>query len=227
MPKPKQLHSADDPATFAQRSVEWREARLGKITASRFADILTQPRGKADRENGVLSQTAKSYMLDVVAEILTGQDQGPRITLAMQWGIDCEPAACDVYAERIGLELREVGFLPHPDEPIIGGSPDRLVGDDGGLEVKCPFNTRIHLGYALDGVVPKEHLPQVQGLMWITGRQWWDFVTYDPRIDSLELAMLRIRVERDESEIQRLAEAVFAFRDRLLETLCKLKGDQS
>jgi hypothetical protein len=212
--------------TIVQGSFEWRQERLGKITVSEFDGLLAQPRNKADREAGKLSKSAQSYLLDLVAEILTGQEQGPPTTWAMQWGIDNEPAARQVYAERMGCEVQEVGFLAHPDEPMIGGSPDGLVGDDGGLEIKCPANTAIHLGYMLDGVLPTEYVAQVHGHLWITGRKWWDFVSYDPRIkgpDTLRLALWRYRVYRDEEYIRNLARKVFAFRDLLLETLIQLK----
>lgn len=212
--------------TLVQGSPAWRELRLGKITVSRFGDVLTQPKGKAAREAGELSETAKSYLLDLVAEILTGQDQGPPTTWAMQWGIDNEPAARQLYSKVTGLEVQQIGFLAHPQEPMIGGSPDGLVGDDGGVEIKCPANTRIHLGYMLDGELPKEHVPQVQGHLWLSERDWWDFLSYDRRIvgpDSLRLALWRHHVHRDEAYIANLQRAVFAFRDTLLETLCKLK----
>jgi len=211
---------------LVQGTPEWKEMRLGKITASRFADVLTRPRSKADRLRGDLSATAQSYLLDLVAEHLTGEEQGPPTTWAMQWGIDCEPAAKEVYAELTGQEVQEVGFLAHPEEPMIGGSPDGLVGEKGGLEIKCSANTRIHLGYMLEGILPTQYAVQVQGLLWLTGRQWWDFVSYDPRIKgpgSLPLALWRLRVERDGDYIETLAAAVFAFRDKLLETLLKLK----
>lgn len=209
--------------SLRQGSIEWKEERRGKVTASRFKDILTQPRAKRDKEQGNLSATSQSYLLDVVAEILTGQSQDPPVTTAMLWGTDCEPAAVDVYANLTGTEPQEVGFVTHPDEPMIGGSPDRLIGDDGGLEVKCPFNTRVHLGYRLAGVLPADHEAQVQGLLWITGRKWWDFVSFDPRVKDFDLGVFRVRVERDEERIGWIAEAVFAFRDKLLETSCALK----
>ena len=140
----------------------------------------------------------------------------------MRWGIDNEPVAVEVYEHKTQLQCQAVGFIQHPSEPMIGGSPDRLVGEEGGLEVKCPYNTRVHLGYMLGAVLPKEHWAQVQGLLWITGRRWWDFASYDPRIDKLRLALFITRVQRDEQYIERLARAVFAFGDKLLKTLCTI-----
>ena len=212
------------PASLKQGSDEWRRARLGKITASRFSDVLVQPRSKAAREAGELSGSARSYMLDILAEILTGESQDDFTSKATQWGNDWEPVACDVYAELTGLEVQEVGFVQHPDEPMIGGSPDRLIGDDGLLEVKCPYNTRVHLGYLIDGVLPKEHTAQVQGGLWFAKRKWAHFLSYTPHVGNLALATFLVRVERDEAYIRNLAEAVFRFRDTLLETLCRIKS---
>lgn len=209
-----------------QRSEEWRRARLGKITASRFADVLTEPRSKAARENGELSGTATSYLLDILAEILTGTAQEPPTTKAMEWGNQWEGIAAEVYGELTGRAVKEVGFVTHPTEPMIGGSPDRLVDDDGLLEIKCPYNTRIHLGYVLGGVLPAEHTAQVQGNLWVTGRKWADFISYDPRISgdaSLAMAFFVHRVVRDDAFIGILAQRVLAFRDHVLEALCTIK----
>ena len=202
----------------------WHAARLGKVTASRFKDVMTQPRSKAAREAGELSGTARSYMLELVAESLTGEAQGiTKPTAAMQWGTDNEPAARSLYERRTGTAVRQVGFISHPLHESIGGSPDGLVGEFSGVEIKCPFNTAIHLGYILGRELPKDHVAQVQGLLWITGRDWWDFVSYDPRIRDLNLALWVHRVERDADYIDRLDKAVFAFLDTYLETLCTLK----
>lgn len=222
--------STTDTAVLRQGSQAWIEARLGKITASRFNDILTQPKTKAAREAGEMSQTAHSYMLELIAEILTGLDQGPRPNWAMQWGTDNEPAAREVYENRTGDQVDECGFIIHPEEPMVGCSPDGLVGDEGGLEIKCPFNTRIHLGYVLADTLPADYIAQVHGALWITGRRWWDFVSYDPRIPDLNLALWRTRVYRPDTIIvkgQKLDVAVLRFRDTLLETLCTLKGNMT
>lgn len=210
-----------DNAALEQGSPAWVNARLGKITASRFKDVLTR-----STMAGEPSKTAGRYILDLVAEILTGQSREQRTTTAEQWGLDHEDAARTLYSEIVDREVKEVGFIEHPLDPMIGGSPDGLVGDDGGLEIKCPINPAIHLGYILGGVLPKDHVAQVQGHLWITGRAWWDFVSYYPNFEgpgSLRLALWRLRVYRDVEFIKRLDEAVFAFRDRLLETLCTLK----
>ena len=197
-------------AALEQGSPAWINARLGKITASRFKDVMGTPKA------------AHKYMMDLVAETLTGQSQGHRTTAAEQHGHDHEPAARALYEKRMGCEVLQVGFIEHPLDPMIGGSPDGLVGRWGGVEIKCPYNSAIHLGYILGGVVPKEHLAQVNGHLWLSGREWWDFVSYDRRMDNLKLALWRLRVYRRSEMMVHIDDVVFAFRDRLLETLAKL-----
>jgi len=108
-----------------------------------------------------------------------------------------------------GIMVEQVGFIHHPTIAMCGGSPDGLVDDDGGVEIKAPFNSANHLQTFLTGV-PNEHIPQIQGLMWITGRQWWDFVSYDPRMPS-NMALNVIRVNRDDSVISDISSAVTIF----------------
>jgi len=208
-----------------QGSAEWHQLRLGHVTASRFSDVMTNPRTKKQKDRGELlgsiSKTAQSYMLDLLAERLTRVPQGPRETEAMRWGKEHEAQAVEVYEALTGATCEVVGFVKLPGENWIGGSPDRLVTDLGkhdplgGAEIKCPFNTRVHLEYYLAGVLPKDHVAQAQGCMWITRRTWWDFVSFDPRIPDTKLALFRVRVERDDDYISELRTRVLAFRDAL------------
>ncbi len=207
--------------TAKQGTEQWHKDRMGKVTASRFKDVMTQPRSKADKEAGKLSATARSYMLDLLAEHITGEPQGFEGNKATEWGNLHEYSAVAVYENLTGLHCEEVGFVDHPTEKLIGGSPDRLIGTDGGLEIKCPFNTRIHLGYLLDGVVPKDHVAQVQGHIWINECDWWDFGSYDPRIDNLDMALFKVKVYRDEAYIAELENCVLNFRDQLVALLDK------
>jgi len=216
--------SSPDVATdeLTQGSPEWLAARCGMITASRFADVLTQPRAKRDKESGALSRVATTYMLELAAETITGAPKETPVTFAMKHGNEHEPVARYIYSEIFANEVEIVGFLSHPTEDMVGGSPDGLIGDRGGLEIKCPYNTAIHLGYLLDGHA--QHEAQIQGNMWITGREWWDFVTYDPRVNPLVPLGIKItRVYRDEEYIVHLQAAVRNFRERLLETIETLR----
>jgi putative phage-type endonuclease len=205
---------------IVQGSPEWHELRLGKITASRFADILTEPKSKG---NGKLSKTAHSYLCELVGEHLTGRVYEQPQTRAMQWGHEWEPIARHLYGDARGIKVQEVGFVTHPAEPMIGGSPDGLCGDGGGLEIKCPATVRVHVSYILGGELPREHIPQVQGQIWLNDWDWCDFVSYYPHIDDFEQAMWIHRAEPDHEYIRNLERKVFAFRDVLLETLIALK----
>jgi putative phage-type endonuclease len=210
-----------------QRTEDWLKERIGKITASRFEALLTQPKTKAAREAGELSRTAIGYMNGLLAEVVTGLPQEIPGNKAMEWGTLHEGDARIIYEDRKGVTVEQVGFQTHPDIGECGCSPDGLVDPDGLIEIKCPFNSRVHLEYVLGGELPKEYVPQVQGQLWITGRKWCDFVSYDPRVtklrDSLRLALWIHRVKRDEEYISELAAAVYRFRDAFLDKLCKLR----
>lgn len=198
-----------------QGSQEWKDARLGWVTASRFADVMTQPRGKA----ASLSQTADSYMLDLVGEWLTGQQASTFESFAMKRGTELEPLARDAYSARTGRAVFTTGFVRHPTESLVGCSPDGVIGDDGGIEIKCPETYKAHVRVLVSGEMPEEHTAQVQGAMWVTGREWWDFVSFDPRMPNDATQLMIVRVPRDEAYIVELADRVVKFRDVLVTTL--------
>lgn len=177
-----------------QRSADWFSARLGLCTASKFADAI------AKLKTGKPAQARQTYAIQLVAERLTGQPTPHFTTAAMQWGIDNEPAARIEYAWKRDVEVEEVGFIRHASI-MAGASPDGLVGSEGAVEFKCPSSQR-HLETWLGGM-PEEHMPQVQGQLWITGRVWCDFVSFDPRMPK-ELALYVQRVERDDIFIANL-----------------------
>ena len=183
-----------------QRSPEWYQARIGKITASCFADVLAKPE----------TATHKNYMLQVATERVTGIAQGSDyINDAMQWGIDHEAAALLAYEAYSGSILEPCGLILHPELPHVGGSPDSLVGASGLLECKCPKSTT-HYEYLLAEKLPAKYRPQVQGQIWVTGREWADFISYDPRFPP-HVRLLVVRVERDDKYIAELAERVAEF----------------
>jgi hypothetical protein len=195
-----------------QRSDEWFAARCGKATASRFRDILATIKSgeAADRRN---------YRAALVCERLTGKPDQGFTNSAMQWGTEQEPFARIAYMALTGHEVEEVGFFLHP-EMAAGASPDGFVGEDGGLEIKCP-NKATHLATLLAGKMPPEHLPQVQGAMWITGRKWWDFVSYHPEFPE-HLQLFVQRIERDDTYITQLALAVSLFLSEVDEAVAAL-----
>ena len=180
--------------TATQRDADWYAARIGKATASRFKDaIATKKQTEKQRKDnlpGDPMQAQLDYMTELVVERLTGQRVQKFVTAAMQWG-DHEPAARAAYERHTGISVEETGFIAH-DTLLAGCSPDGLVDWDGLIEIKCPYNTANHIETLLRGM-PDEHRAQVQGQMWITGRQWCDFVSYDPRMpEPLQLHIQRI-----------------------------------
>jgi putative phage-type endonuclease len=195
-----------------QGSDEWLMLRLGKLTASKFADVISKGRGKEP------SKTRVSYMYQLAAEILVGEPTTFFQNTAMQWGTDCEPAARAAYELKHNLEVVECAFIER--DKWVGVSPDGLVGIDGLLEIKCP-NTTTHLKYYMDGTMPTEYLPQVQGQLWVSGRDWCDFVSYDPRIRT-SADYFELRVYRDDEYIKKLERKCGEFITDLKELLTKL-----
>lgn len=187
-----------------QGSEAWLKLRLGLVSASRFKDIMTNPRSKTE----LFSATAKSYMLELIAEILTGE-QKEVSGKALEWGSNNEINAQNEYAFEKGVKVESVGICL-TDDKLIGASPDGFVGDDGGLEIKCPYNSANHIATVVSGEMPKEHIPQVQGNLWVNGRSWWDFVSYDPRIEG-EGRLFITRIERDDEYIEKLQIKLTAF----------------
>lgn len=175
-----------------QGSAEWHQARLGKLTASRLADALakTKTGWGASRAN---------LLADLLTERLTGIPVDAYVSPAMQWGRDNEGFACDVYAFRTDADLDDAGFVDHPTIAMSGASPDRYVGADGLLEIKCP-NTATHLDTLLSGAVPARYLAQMAWQMACTGRAWCDFVSFDPRLPDHMRLFVR-RVPRDDAFI--------------------------
>jgi putative phage-type endonuclease len=167
-----------------QRTDEWKQARVGKVTASRVADIISKTKSgySASREN---------YLYELLAERLTGQPYGTGYTSsAMQWGTEQEMFARGVYEMKTGEMVQEVGFIEHPDIPMFGASPDGLVGADGMVEIKCP-ETKTHLQYYSSKIIPKKYKTQMTVQMMCTGRIWCDFASYDPRLpDNLQMVII-------------------------------------
>jgi putative phage-type endonuclease len=192
-----------------QRTPEWFAKRLGLVTASRIADVMAKTKtGTAASRSG--------YMTQLVTERLTGQPTEGYQSAAMEWGIEQEGAARAAYEARTGVLVDEVDFVRHPILEA-GASPDGLVGEDGCIEIKCP-NTATMLEYIEDRSVPRKYLLQIQWQLACTGRNWCDFVAYDPRLPE-HLQLLVIRVPRDESVIAEIAGEVGRFltelRDRV------------
>jgi len=198
-----------------QRTEEWFKARLGKVTASRVADVL------AKTKTGVSASRA-NYLTELVVERLTGQQAELYMNDAMQWGTDTEPQARMAYEAHKSVLVDEVGFIDHSSIAMFGCSPDGLVGDDGLIEIKCP-NSKTAIETILSGKAPSKYIPQMQTQMAVTGRAWCDFVSFDPRLPE-DLQLFVVRVNRDDEYIANLEKEVSAFLQEVDETVTKLKG---
>ena len=214
----------------------WNNDRRGRITASRFGDILTAPRSKAAQEAGQLSETARGYLLEVVASTITGQDRVGGKSAAMDRGVDKETDAIDAYClQRFldrGTEVLEGRILLMRDR-LVGVTPDSFVEDDpegpGLLECKCP-ESKTHLETFLSGdgtpedprQVPEVYVPQVQGQLWVSGRRWCDFVSFDDRFPG-PMQLIVIRAYRDEAYIAELAAKVLHFEQMVLQRLERVR----
>ena len=196
-----------------QRTDDWFAARLGKVTASRVADVVAKTKSgySASRQN---------YMADLIVERLTGQKASNFSNAAMDWGVEQEPAARAAYSARTGELVEEVGFIDHPTIAMSGASPDGLVGD-GCVEFKCP-NTATHLEYLLAGKPPEKYVTQMQWQRACTGKTFCEFVSYDPRLPE-HLQMLVVRVPRDDKRIAELEAEVQKFLSELNDKLQQLE----
>lgn len=184
-----------------QHSQEWFYARVGRATCSRFEDCINFRKDKKE------SAKRHDYRMELVIERLTGQPSEHYVSDYMLWGSEQEAAARMAYEAHSGNLVLVPGFIDHPTLPMCGGSPDGLVDDDGLIEVKAPTSAT-HIETLLTEEC--EHLPQIQGNLWVTGRKWCDFISYDPRLPA-HLQLYVRRIERDEKYIAELAAGVTKF----------------
>jgi len=201
-----------------QRTPEWFAARLGKVTASRVADVV------AKTKTGYSTSRA-NYMAELICERLTGMQGASYSNAAIQWGIETEPMARAAYEGTVGNLVVETGFVPHQTIPMAGASPDGLVDDDGLVEIKCPI-TATHIETLLGQTVPAKYITQMQWQMACTGRKWCDFVSFDPRMPE-EMQIFIKRVERDDETILSLEREIMMFLSELDEKVSKLKEKYS
>ena len=197
-----------------QGSVEWHLSRLGKVTASRVSDVLSK--GKSGE-----SASRKNYRTELLVQRLTGQPGESFTNAAMEWGTATEPLARIAYEAEMGVFVDQVAFIDHPSIVQFGCSPDGLVAQDGLIEIKCG-NTATHIDWMLDGKPPTKYIPQMQCQMAVTGRQWCDFVSFDPRLPD-DLQLFVVRLERDQEYIEAMEAEVKKFLSEVDEMFTKLK----
>ena len=196
-----------------QRTEEWFAARIGKVTASRVADVIAKTKSgySASRDN---------YMAQLICERLTGQQGESFTNAAMTWGTETEPLARSAFEAYADVMVEEVGFVPHPSIEMSGASPDGLVGLFGMLEIKCP-NTATHIDTLLTQTVPGKYITQMQWQMRCCERQWCEFVSFDPRLPQ-DLQLFVKRVEFDPEYVAMLEKEVVQFLAELDDKVNKL-----
>jgi putative phage-type endonuclease len=184
----------------AQGTDEWFAARLGKVTASRIADVMAKPRGVGG--GGV----RQNYMDQLILERLTGKRTEGFLSDSMAWGQSNEHRAREEYSRYRDIKVDLVGFIDHPNIRWAGASPDGIVGSQGLLEIKCP-NTNNHLKIVNSDKIPSRYVLQMMWQMCVMQRNWCDFVSYDPRLDDQRRMFVKrltfdsIIVEQIESEV--------------------------
>lgn len=200
---------------YDQGSPEWFAERIGKVTASRVADVI------AKTKTGYSTSRA-NYAAQLIAERLTGNVAESYSNAAMEWGVMTEAEARTAYEFLTDATVDQVGFVNHPMITMTGASPDGLVGEFGLVEIKCPI-TATHIETLLGQSVPKKYVTQMMWQMACTGRQWCDFVSYDPRLPESMRLFVR-RVERDAVMIAELELAIRTFLDEIDATVARLRA---
>lgn len=199
-----------------QGTQEWHDARLGRVTASRIADVMASGRG------GKPSATRANYRAQLVVERLTGVASEGFTSAAMQHGTETEPQARATYTLDTFNTVDQVGFVPHPSIEMAGASPDGLIGSDGLIEIKCP-NSATHIATLRGAAIDDKYVKQMMFQMACTGRKWCDFVSFDPRLPE-EMQMHVRRVPADPEQIAEIEAAVSAFLVEVEEELADLRA---
>lgn len=196
-----------------QGSAEWFAARLGKVSASRIADVV------ARTKTGYGASRA-NYLAELVAERLTGTPAEKFSNAAMAWGAEQEPAARSMFELMHDVSVAQVGLVLHPTIDMACASPDGLVGEDGLVEIKCP-NTATHIETLLSETVDGKYIKQMHWQMACTGRRYCWFASYDPRLPA-EMQLFTRRIDRDDRMIAELELEAIAFLVEVDDTVAKL-----
>jgi predicted phage-related endonuclease len=190
-----------------QGSEAWHEQRCGKFTASQFKELMS----------GETTLGYNNLVAGIAGQIISGETESTYSNDNMERGIELEPYAAKEYEDIMETETEEIGFVLPENELAewVGVSPDRLVGEDGGLEIKCPL-AKTHLSYIRANRLPIEYKWQVQGQLWVTGRKWWDFMSFYPNMKPFiirvypDLEMhkeLKVRLEKAIKDVKAIIES--------------------
>ena len=190
-----------------QNTPEWYSVRLGRFTSSELWKLMVEPKTNADKEAGKLSETALTYIQEKAAEVMTGQARQQGYAFPLVWGIEKEPEAVEHFEKLTGLETNVVGFYPWTDH--AGGSPDREIGDDEILEIKCPYDSSKQLDYLMltdqfDLLRNfREYYWQCQANMLFANKKVCHFVTFDPRMidDKHKMTHMKIKANQEHHDI--------------------------
>lgn len=193
----------------------WHQARLGKVTASKVADVMAKTKSGP-------SASRTNYMMELLCQRLTGAREEGYQNAAMQRGTDLEPIARIAYEAAEGVLVDQVGFVIHNSIPEFGASPDGLAGNDGLIEIKCP-NTAQHVDFLRTGRPDGKYIWQMQAQMACTERDWCDFVSYDDRLPEA-LQYKRVRIMRDSAKIVEMETEIRAFLSELDALVIELRG---
>jgi putative phage-type endonuclease len=197
---------------LTQGTAEWLQLKSGKISASRVEPLMAV-RG--------LGEAAKTYAVELTAEVLLDQPTFVPITFAMEHGSEYEPYAREIYENNRSVSVQQVGGIEHDG---LWFSPDGLVDDDGLIEIKCP-QPKQHLMILLSDDIDKRYIAQMQFGMMVSDRKWCDFVSFHPDFpDHLKVKV--IRVERDEKYISLMRERIAEFKELLISINDKLKNNE-
>lgn len=196
-----------------QRTEEWFAARLGKVTGSKVADVIA-------RTKTGYSATRANYLAQLAIERMTGVQADSYTNAAMEWGTLQEPLARSEYESLTGNLVEEIGFVTHPEIVMSGASPDGLVGNSGLIEIKCP-NSATHIEYIRGEKAPSKYLPQMAFQMACTGRDWCDFMSFDPRMPE-GLQVFLVRYHRDDNYIAEIESEIVKFLGEVDTTVAEL-----
>ena len=194
---------------YEQGTPEWFLSRVGVPSASVFDKIVTS--------KGELSKERDSMLFKLAGERVLGKQEPTYQNDAMIRGSLLEPEARQVFEMIMELEVNQCGFVYYDERKDRGCSPDGLIGDDCGIEIKCPL-IATHIGYLLSGKLPTKYFQQVQGSLYVTGRKHWFFMSYYPG-----LSPLIIKVSRDERFIEKLHEELDKFCSDIDDIVSKIK----
>lgn len=204
-------------ANITQGTTEWHQLRLGKVTASRIADVV----GKGKKGEYFIAR--EHYKKELATERITGEKIQIEPNQHMLRGIELEPAARRNYELNMGCSVTEIAFVDHPTIKMSGASPDGLVGADGLIEIKCPTET-VHLATIITDEIHKRYVYQMQWQLACTQRKWCDFVSFN--LDVPDINMLYIsRVFRDSATIQFLELEVAKFLEEVEVLYNEMKGN--